>query len=278
MTDSRLEMDSFPCILENPSDFRKGSGDYGVTLAVQVKHVDQIQPLMAKAQKPFAAFLVPMGTIDQAEEFIKAQNGHGGLSGLPDPDAQSAIRDPQSAIATLEDVALALAVDPRTIQNYADAGLLVRNSRGQYDLLASLAAMNKARKDAETAESNDNRKEKGLILQAKRQRLQIDNLERAGELVNAASVRAAVEKGISENRTRWLFLPKYLAPKLEGLKVQEMEILLEDYVRASLTQLAAITISGRPGDAGIPDHGAPAKADRKPVGGRKKGAVRKKRR
>lgn len=245
MTEPNLDMDSFPCILENPSDFRKGSGDYGVTLAVQVKHVDQIQPLMAKAQKPFAAFLVQFDTIEQVETFIRNQSSGSrvqgsGMLGLDSPVPGPRPPDPgPSGIVDLDTVALALAVDPRTVQNYADAGMLVRRTTGQYDLLASLAAMNKARKDAETSQGDALRSEKLLSMQINRQRREADLQEHLGQLVNRDLVKKAFEKVLALVRQRFVMMPKYMAPRLDGLPAKEQEPLLEDYARESLAALTA---------------------------------------
>lgn len=275
---TKLEMDSFPCILENPSDFRKGSGDYGVTLAVQVKHVDQIQPLMAKAQKPFAAFLVPMTSLDHAETFIKAQDNspQSPLSLRGGAEGGGVTEGP--GLATVEQLALALAVDPRTIQHYADAGMLVRRATGQYDLLASLAAMNKARKDADTAQGDALRSERVLITQAKRISAQIDNMERAKKLGKCDEcIKVRILKN-ADIKQRILSFEKVLPQKTGGRTAEEQVPIIRNETRKLLTDLAAVQEpmgSDQPGGQDLP---APAGTDHKPVGRRKAKAQRKNKR
>jgi hypothetical protein len=269
----QIDWDRFPGTLENPSDFRKSSGDYGVTFSVPVKHVGYIQPLMEKAQRTFAVFIIPAADMEQAENLIKQQDIDPDIMGLPDPSYSPLTKGGDGGcFVPVEVIAEVLVMTERNAQLQAEKGLLIRGTRGQYDTLASCAALWKALKEAENGRSDGYHHERTEAMRLKRQTKEVEYLEKVGQLVNADAARKLVEKVLAQMRQRILMMPKYLAPILDGLSAREQEPILENYARESLVDLAAPDLSGAADSAGLPDHGTPAEAHPKPVGGRKKKA------
>lgn len=235
--DTPIEWDKFPGTLENPSDFRKGSGDYGVTFAVPVKHVGYIQPLMEKAQRAFAVFIVPASSLDQAEALLREKKSE--PQGITDGSGVSS--QSSDFFVSVEALAQVLGVDPRTVQLDAEKGVLVRTGRGQYDTLASCGTLRKALKEAETGHNDVYNDERTQSMRLKRQERELNYLERAGKLVNSEAVMRVIEKAKAAEKQQLLFMPKQLAPLLEGDPAVD-EVILEEWAHQFLKGQTEINI------------------------------------
>lgn len=271
----KFSPDKFPGMLESPGTYRKNSNDFGVTFAVPAEKVEHIQPLMQKAGKFFVAYLVQVSDAVQAD-LLLAQDLDEAVDGraLPEPKSLDGLPDtvPVGVLADLLDMT------DRNIQILEQKGIVFKDNRGQYRLRESIKSVLKEERLRGDGKNSDFNRARTEAMQLKRQQAEVDYLERVGALVNAEEVRRAIEKAKANDRQKWIVLPKHLAPRLDGLTAQEIEPILEDYVRESLTQLSAFELPRNGGHGGVPDHGAPAETHRERMGGRKKKTQRKKRR
>ena len=270
-----IASDKFPGVLENPAGYRKSSDDYAVTIAVPISSVDLLHPLMQKAGKAFAVYLVQAADLDEA--VVLLANG----AGAEDPAIGTAIGTGTAKSAEpvpIAELADWLCMQERNVQILENKGIVFKDGRGKYRLKESVQGYIREINKQGDGKNSDYNRERTAAMMAKRQTAEVEYLERVGKLVDAEAVKRAIEKAKINDRQKWVAMPKFLAPRLDGLTAQEIEPVLEDYVRESLAQLAALEIARVGGDGGVPHHGAAAEADGKRVGGRKKKAERKKRR
>lgn len=248
--------DKFPGLLENPAGYRKSSDDYAVTISVPIAYVDRLKPLMQKAGRAFVVYLVQVATPEQAVALMDAEDS-------PAAALRPATTEPHEAgpaPVSLDLMAQVLGVDPRTVQLDAEKGLLVRTARGQYDTLASCATLRKAMLAAATGASDAYNDERTKAMRLKRQERELNYLERAGKLVSAEAVGRAIEKVAAAEKQRLLFLPKQLAPQLEG-DAAERETLLEEWVHGFLKAMTEIDLSAAAAPA--PDQDKPVEVSAK---------------
>ena len=100
--------------------------------------------------------------------------------------------------ADVETLAQLLGMTGRNVQLQVDNNLLVRASRGQYDMLASYVALWKAYKDLQSGQNDKYNHERTEAMQLKRMERELEYYERAGKLVNAEAVGRAIEKAIAD--------------------------------------------------------------------------------
>lgn len=177
---------------------------------------------------------------------------------------------------SVETMADWLCMTPRNVQILADKGIAIRDARGQYRLKESVKSYIRELHRIGDGKYSEYNKERTEAMRLRRQQAEVEYLEKLGTLVDAAAVRAALEKAKAHDRQRWLLLPKHLALELEGKTVQEMEVILESYARESLNQLAALEIGRGTDIRSIQNNGPAAQDDTQPMGRRKKVAERKK--
>lgn len=163
----------------------------------------------------------------------------------------------------------------RTVQNYAEEGRVIRDERGQYDRDGTIRALYRWAKELEANTSRERVEQEIRKLKLHNDRAQIRLLQEAGALVNAELAKRMVEKVFSAIRQRMMMMPKFLAPRVEGLAANEIEGVLDEYARDSLAALAEPEIGGRTDTGSLPDHGPAAASQHERVGGRKKKAQRK---
>jgi phage terminase Nu1 subunit (DNA packaging protein) len=276
MRDQKSVYDKFPGVLENPAGYRKSSDDYAVTIAVPIGAVERLQPLMQKAGKPFVVYLVQVGEMAEAEAAMADAETRGrGDAETFRPVAPSPLLPVE--VVSLDTLADWLCMQERNVQVLETKGIVFKDGRGKYRLKESVQGYIREMNARGDGKNSDYNRERTAAMMAKRQTAEVEYLERVGKLVDADAVKRAIEKAKINDRQKWLAMPKFLSPRLDGLTAQEIEPVLEDYVRESLAQLASLEIARIGGDGGVPYHGAAAEAVREPVGRRKKKAQRKKR-
>ena len=177
---------------------------------------------------------------------------------------------PDLAEVTVPVEALAdwLVLTATRVQQLAKKNIVIKDEHGVYRLKASVQGYIREMNAKADGKNSDWHKARTKKEKAKADLAEIEKYRELGKLVNADKFEKALERAKSSDRQRWIMLRK-LAPQLEGKTAQEIDIELENYGRESLAQLAALTLGGGSGDAGLPDHGAAAGPADEPVGGQK---------
>lgn len=134
-----------------------------------------------------------------------------------------------------KDVAKAFAVSARTVQNWTDAGL-PRNGDGSYSLPDCIAWRTRAQV-AEAGEL-DPVAERARRDSEAADKLALENAQTRGEVARLSVIERELSALFSDLRTNALALPSKVAPQLAGLEPVQMARILEDAVRALLTELA----------------------------------------
>jgi hypothetical protein len=227
--------DKLPAEVESPG-FKKNTSEFTFLIVTPAKYSEHAKSFMDRVASRGVFFYRPCPNGEEEIDAILADGGPECGLALQALAAGPAMGGHMADVAAL---AAALDVTEKTVQNYVDDKFLVRTIRGQYDLLASLAAMNKARKDAENAISDDHRNEKMLILRQQRIKLEALNKERLGQLMNAEKTRQAIEHIESGERQALLNMPKTLGPQCDMVPGREVEIKLMDWVRRHLKEESA---------------------------------------
>jgi len=228
----RFQPDKFPGLLENPAGYRKATDDYTVTFAVPIGAVERLQPLMQKAGKPFIVYLVQVATPEQAEALLDSDDH-------PSPPASPAEGKEGEASADVETLAALLGMTERNVQLQVDNNLLVRSTRGRYDMLLSYAALWRAHQSLRSGQNDEYNEQRTASMRLKRQERELNYLERAGKLVNAEKMQSAYENVESEERHAIINMPKTLGPQCDGLPGTEVEIRLNDWSRRHLAKFSS---------------------------------------
>lgn len=144
------------------------------------------------------------------------------------------------------EIAAALAIDPRRVQQLAAEGVLPRASRGQYDLKACLDAW--AAYKEPTDEQDDSKLDARRKLKAdadlaehKAELARLEVETEQGRLIPADQVADAWGKVLSTCKAQLLAIPSAVAPELQTLATAaEIEAHLRAAVTAALSTLADV--------------------------------------
>jgi len=228
-----------PATLDSPG-FKKASDEFLFTFASAKKHLDPyIQDMQAKLGTFGVVFYVPCQTTEQVEALLRDRSEPTGIV-----DKSAPARTLDKFIVPLDLLAEALGMTERNVQILAAKELLVSvpGVRGKYDTLATCAALYKAFRGAENGATDAYNDERTKAMRLKRQERELGYLERAGSLVNAEGVQRAIEKAKAVEKQVLLFMPKQVAPLLEGDPAVN-EAVLEEWAHQFLKSQTEMDIS-----------------------------------
>lgn len=248
MKSTGIEWDKLPAVIEAPG-YSKATDEWKLTISTPSKYRDPyVIALHARMGQVGVFFFVPCGSIEEAEALLQ---GDDRPSPLPSPQKGRGGKSDRHFVS-VELMAQVLGVDPRTVQLDAEKGLLVRTARGQYDTLASCGTLRKALRAAESGQNDAYAEERTKSMRLKRQERELDYLERAKKLGNVEIIQRVMEKAKAAERQQVLFMPKQLAPRLEG-NAAEREAMLEEWAYAFLKGQTELNLSADLAGAPKPD-------------------------
>lgn len=205
---NHTEWVKLPATLDSPG-YKKPSDEFTFTFATPKKYLDPyIQDMQAKLGTSGVLFYVPC-TGDQVDALLKDAPDVPGI-GNPEPEV---IACPP---ITLRELAELLNRDERTVQLLEEKGVVVRITRGLYDRDKTIAGIWKALKEAESGATDAYSEERTKAMRLKRQERELQYLERAGKLGNVEAIQTVIEKAKAAEKQQVLFMPKQLAPRLDG--------------------------------------------------------------
>lgn len=268
---SKLNISRFPGSLEAVT-WRKGTQDFGVTMAVPQEMREYIKPLMDILNHYFVIYCFEVRDSQQAELLLQARNEEGPCA-IQDTGEGSGI----NKFCSLDYLASVLSMTPQNALFYVQKGIIIKVSRGRYDLMESVKNIVKELR----AEKRSGGRRNEVLAEKEeiqKERLLVKLLSEKKKLVNAEDCVKEVEKNNYHIRKRLLHLPTKLAPFIAGNKrPSEIKEIIEDHVRECLTELAGIDPSRLGDSAGKQGVRAATKVKGKRVGGRKKDTKRNKR-
>lgn len=140
------------------------------------------------------------------------------------------------------DLAEAVGVDPRTIRDLTDRGLLPRDKRSQLypvgECLRALRSYWEGKATREAEDALDYNEERARLTHHQANRAQLRSEREAGKLIEEAAVRLALEHVLVPLRQQLLGLEVSLPPKLQGLDAPGLRQVLAREVRDILAALS----------------------------------------
>ena len=125
----------------------------------------------------------------------------------------------------------------RTVRKRLDAAGLAPTRDGAADMWESTTALRavlvEAKPDGLDPQQERARKDAAMAL-----KVEMENLRRAGQLMEASEVTAAWADHISSARSRLLAIPSKLPPLMEGRPAAAMQALLRTEINDALRELA----------------------------------------
>ena len=125
----------------------------------------------------------------------------------------------------------------RTVRKRLDAAGLSPTRDGAADMWESTTALRAVLVEAKP-DGLDPQQERARKDAAQALKTEMENLRRAGELMEAEAVKAAWADHISSARSRLLAIPSKLPPLMEGRPAAAMQALLRTEINAALHELA----------------------------------------
>jgi len=236
----RFHPDKFPGLLESPGSYRKGSDDFGVTFAVPRGMIEHVQPLQHKAGRPFVIYCVEVGTPEQAEQLLNVDVDPA-VDGLSRLNGSNGLHGSHNNTVPVDVLAAALGMTDRNVQILADQGLIIRvqGVRGQYDVLATCAALYKAFRGAENGATDAYSDERTKAMRLKRQERELTLLERVKRLTDAEATVRAFTKLLALINSKLNMMPKTLSLSVEMVSAVEAETVLDDWKRRLQSELSS---------------------------------------
>ncbi len=125
----------------------------------------------------------------------------------------------------------------RTVRKRLDAAGLAPTRDGAADMWESTTALRAVLVEAKP-DGLDPQQERARKDAAQALKTEMENLRRAGQLMEASEVTAAWADHISSARSRLLAIPSKLPPLMEGRPAAAMQALLRTEINAALHELA----------------------------------------
>ena len=125
----------------------------------------------------------------------------------------------------------------RTVRKRLDAAGLSPTRDGAADMWESTTALRAVLVEAKP-DGLDPQQERARKDAAQALKTEMENLRRAGQLMEASEVTAAWADHISSARSRLLAIPSKLPPLMEGRPAAAMQALLRTEINAALHELA----------------------------------------
>lgn len=265
-----MKISRFPGSLEAVT-WRKGSQDFGVTWAVPQEMREYVKPLMDKLNQYFVSYCFEVRDVQQAESLLQAKEDGGNI--LPDSGGETGTE----RFCSLDDIASMLSMTPRNALLYAQKGVIIKLSRGRYDLTKSIQNYIK---EIRTEQRSGGRRNEVLAEkeEIQKERLLVKLLVEKKKLVNTEDCVREVEKHNFNVRNKLLYLPTKIAPLIAGnMKPSEIKEVIEDHVRECLTELTGLDPARMGVSAGKQGVHSATKTKGKRVGRHKKGTKLNKR-
>ena len=155
-------------------------------------------------------------------------------------EKKEAEKDPD--LVSVHQLATALDCSTRSVEKYAEQGLVLKVGRGRYKYLESIQnVVRYLRKQASTQASGDGKfdlvEESALFKQAQRKMLEMRVEQMEGRLISVAEVEDAWATLVTETRQMVLSLPGRCRMELPDLTGHEQK-LIEGICRDLLTEMA----------------------------------------
>ena len=125
----------------------------------------------------------------------------------------------------------------RTVRKRLDAAGLAPTRDGAADMWESTTALRAVLVEAKP-DGLDPQQERARKDAAQALKTEMENLRRAGQLMEASEVTTAWANHISSARSRLLAIPSKLPPLMEGRPAAAMQALLRTEIHAALIELA----------------------------------------
>jgi phage terminase Nu1 subunit (DNA packaging protein) len=180
---------------------------------------------------------------------------------------------------TTRELAQAFGLGERQIVNLWHQGM-PKIAVGRYDLVScfkwKVAQLESALEEArrEHPEEADKRQEEALLARVRREKIEMENAERRGLLLEADKVGSVLERAVLFMRTKLLSIPTKSAPRVVAATgVNEVKIILDEVVHDALSELSRVSddVAALRGitQEGISDDDTPSEADGEPMGGQR---------
>ena len=230
---ANVTTDRLPAVVDAPG-FHKPTGEFTFTIKTPKKYEDMAKAFMDRVSSLGVFFFRPCEP-EQIDAVLEQGNG-------PSPQPLSPEGRGNTQTADVETLALLLEMTERNVQLQVDNGLLVRADRGQYDMLGSYVGLWRAFKELQRGQNKSYNDERLEAMRLKRQERELDYYERAGKLGNIESIQRVIEKVKAVEKQQILFMPKQLAPQLEGDPAVN-EVLLETWAHSFLKMQTEINLA-----------------------------------
>lgn len=149
-------------------------------------------------------------------------------------------KDKSKMEVSTKEISEIFGLSDRRIRQLESEGILVKISRGKYDLPKSIQGyINYIKEQSQTDEEVDLKKEKTLLTRANRMKAEMELKIIKGEVHKSEDVEKVMNDMLGSFRAQMLVIPGKAAPQLIGkTEIAEAKSILKDYIYEALQELS----------------------------------------